>query len=169
MEMRLGSLSGAGLEAKSAAVFGIIALVVSFILGLLAGNSFGFVLFRSLVLCLIFSGIGFGAIVVLRRFVPEIIEVLEGSIAASPESEDVDVGEAPPPSPESEMAMQEGAQPTEEKQFQPLGKDDFMRVSVGPSVSEGKLGRHFVDEKKTVKYEPKIIADAIRTMIRRDE
>ncbi len=169
MEMRLVNISGAGLEVKSAAAFGIIALTLSFILGLLAGNGFGFVLLRSLILCLVFAGIGFGAIVVLRRFVPEFIEVIEGSIVSNPESEDVDVGETAPPSSESELPAEEGEEPSGEKQFQPLGKDDFMRVSVGPSVGEGKLGKHFVDEKKTVKYEPKIIADAIRTMIRRDE
>jgi hypothetical protein len=170
MEMRLGSLSAQGLETKSAAVFGIIALVISFILGLVAGNGLGFVLMRSLILSLIFAGIGFGAIVVLRKFVPEFIEVLESSASASrEESEDVDVGESVPTSSESAPSTAVGEESSGEKQFQPLGKDDFMRVGVDSGIGEGKLGRHFVDEKKTVKYEPKIIADAIRTMIRRDE
>ncbi len=168
MEMRLANFSGMGLEAKSASLFGIIALVVSFVLGLLAGNSFGFVLLRSLVLALIFAGIGFGAIVVLRRFVPEFVDVLAGSIVSNQEGEDVDIGEAAP-SFESTISTENVALPSEDKKFQPLEKDGYMKVSVGPSVTEGKLGKHFVDEKKTVKYEPKIIADAIRTMIRRDE
>ncbi|MCX7678578.1 MAG: hypothetical protein N2316_05115 [Spirochaetes bacterium] len=167
--MRLGILEHQQLETKSAVLFGIIALFVSFVLGLFAGNSVGFVLLRSLMLSLLFACIGFGAVFVLRKFVPEFIEVIENNISTRTAEEEIDISSdiAAPESTVSQ-SVEEGVKISETK-FEPLGKDDFMRVSTAPSFSEGKLGKHFIDEKKKIKYEPKIIAEAIRTMIRRDE
>ena len=39
---------------------------------------------------------------------------------------------------------------------------------VASKTDEGKLGKHFF-EQKNIRYEPKIMAEAIRTMIARDK
>ena len=36
------------------------------------------------------------------------------------------------------------------------------------NTEESKMGKHILVEEKRVKYEPKIVAEAIRTMISRD-
>lgn len=170
--MKLGIFENQQLEAKSAMLFGITALVISFVLGLLAGNNIGFVLLRTLMLSLVFAGIGFGVIVVLRKFVPEFIEMIESVQSPKDEALDEDViidQNVEMPSSDISFDSKESEKVTEKVKFEPFGKEDFVNISSQPSFTEGKLGKHFIDEKKKIKYEPKIIAEAIRTMIRRDE
>lgn len=174
MELRMGGLSGFTIELKSAALFGIIALVLSFITGIAAGNSLGYALFKSFIITLVFGAIGYGAVVVLRRFVPELIEILgpapaqdDGTEAVLPSAEPGTGGDqAGPENPgEKEKKPDAGL----EKEFEPLKSGDFKSYSSVAAPEDGKMGKHFVSEQKTVKYEPKIIAEAIRTMIRRDD
>jgi len=37
------------------------------------------------------------------------------------------------------------------------------------NISQGKMGKHVVVNEKFVKYEPKVMAQAVRTMMRKDE
>jgi hypothetical protein len=174
MELRMGGLSGFTIELKGAAVFGLTALVLSFITGVASGNSLGYALFKSFIITLVFCAIGYGAVVVLRRFVPELIEVLgtqapqeDGIGAGLPSAEErPDEGQA---GPEEQGTADKKADAKLEKEFEPLKSGDFKNYSSGAAPQDGKMGKHFVSEQKTVKYEPKIIAEAIRTMIRRDD
>ncbi|TAL39460.1 MAG: hypothetical protein EPN93_01480 [Spirochaetes bacterium] len=187
-------LSGIKPEHKVGAVFGVLALVFSFITSLLAGNRFAHAAVMSLVLAAVFAGIGFGVIEVLRRFVPELYEALSGlglSRQGAPEEmvavslEGKENAEASEPAVErvSSAAVESdpeeaagesypGPQPVEAQKadtsaaFVPLKEKDFARV--GAQAQEGKLGKHILEEKK-IRYEPKIIAEAIRTMISRDK
>ncbi len=177
MTFRLGTYGSLALELKSAVIFGVTAMVLSLLTGLLSGNSAGNALFTSLIITLVFAGIGYGAILILRRFVPEVLDVFdvpapdgEGGggeeIEASSKKEDT-AGETP-----GEAPAEDGVPRTDEglkKEFEPFRAGDFKSYESRTDGDVGSLGKHFMSEQKTVKYEPKIIAEAIRTMIRRDE
>ena len=172
MAFRMGAMTGLTAEVKSAAVFAAAALVLSFVTGIAAGNKLASALVTSVILALVFAAIGYGAVVVLRRFVPEIIEALGSAARGSGEFDDLSV--APEAGAAAERAVDAGQEIPErksdeklEKEFTPFGNGDFKNL--GSTTGDGKLGTHFVKEQKTVKYEPKIIAEAIRTMIRRDD
>lgn len=174
MTFRMGAISGFALEVKSAALFAVIALVLSFITGIAAGNNLANAFITSIVISLVFAAIGYGAVVVLRRFVPELIESLGIDSPGAKDFEDVQV-----PSEEAPGAAPADGEPPEgqekktdeklEKEFAPFKSGDFKNLSSTTATGDGKLGKHIVSEQKTVKYEPKIIAEAIRTMIRRDD
>ncbi|MBP7584164.1 MAG: hypothetical protein KBA61_09040 [Spirochaetes bacterium] len=168
----MGLMTGISAEVKSAAVFALAALVLSLITGIAAGNNLANALVTSVILTLVFAAIGYGAVVVLRRFVPELIEALGNASRGAGEFEDVSVAQEAGAA--AERAVDAGQELPErksdeklEKEFTPFGKGDFKNL--GSTTGDGKLGTHFVKEQKTVKYEPKIIAEAIRTMIRRDD
>lgn len=173
MELRMGGLSGFTIELKSAALFGLTALVLSFVTGMASGNSLGYALFKSSIITLVFGAIGYGAVVVLRRFVPELIEIL-GPAAAPEDGTDAVVSAPGEGTDEGQPGADQGDKEKKpdaglEKEFEPLKSGDLKSYTSGPAPLDGKMGKHFVSEQKTVKYEPKIIAEAIRTMIRRDD
>ena len=65
-----------GIELKSGMIFSAIALVLSVIAGFAGGVPGGMVLFRSLVITPVFFVVGFGIILIIKKFVPEIYEML---------------------------------------------------------------------------------------------
>ncbi|RPI97738.1 MAG: hypothetical protein EHM32_00915, partial [Spirochaetales bacterium] len=72
--MNIGDIE---LEYRSGALFGIVALILSLTAGIVAGNGAGQVVGRSLVLMLVFAALGYIAIYVFRKYVPEVYEVLK--------------------------------------------------------------------------------------------
>jgi hypothetical protein len=187
-------LSGVKPEFKVSALFGVLALVFSLMTSLFAGNRFSHVVAISCVLAAVFAALGYGIMYVLKRYVPEIYEALAGingfSLARQEAPEEMvkvniapqagtetpreEAGSVPadagaedpredgvpgPPAAEAPKADTSAA-------FVPLREADFSRVSA--QAQEGKLGKHIIEEKK-IRYEPKIMAEAIRTMIGRDK
>ncbi len=177
------SLQKVNIEYKLSLLMGIGALVVSFILGLITGNGIGSVLLKSFVLTMVFTGLGFGSGLILKKFVPEIYSVLNGvsrdqtvesaernqktasdissleGDAVTAESDSIPGGTA------AAMRDVDDGTGTDEK-FVPTGKDSYQKLSTAEPAT-GKLGKHLFEEKK-MKYEPKIMAEAIRTMMSRD-
>ncbi len=192
-------LSGVKPEFKVSAFFGALALLFSFMTSLFAGNRFSHVAVTSCVLAAVFAAIGYGIMYVLKRYVPEIYEALAGiggfsigrrvapeemvkvniepQAGAEPLREEAAGAPAEPAAeePRDEEPRDEGIPepPAAEVRkadtsaaFVPLKETDFSRVSA--QAQEGKLGKHIIEEKK-IRYEPKIMAEAIRTMIGRDK
>lgn len=170
-----------GLEYRSAAVLGLAALVLSTVAGAAAGNGAGHVIWRSLVLMIVFAALGYLAVYVIRKYVPEVFEALASAPGAVSEEGlkvlPVEEGAAPKEPagpvearPEGDIPPEEpGPAPTASRKegFVPFKEDDFTAYSSARPV-EGKLGKHFF-EQKNIRYEPKIMAEAIRTMIARDK
>lgn len=169
------------LEYKSGAVFGLVALVLSAVAGAAAGNGALSVIGRSLVLMLVFAALGYLAVYVIRKYVPEVFEALMSSHGVVSEEglkelpvEDTnappasDTRDETPPGDGSPSEEPDAAQPPPRKDgFVPFKEGDFTAYS-SAKPDEGKLGKHFF-EQKNIRYEPKIMAEAIRTMIARDK
>jgi len=169
------------LEYRAGAVFGIVALVLSAVAGAATGNGALSVIGRSLVLMFVFAALGYLAVYVIRKYVPEVFEALASPPGAVSEEGlkelPVEEGNAPPASETREEAPPgDGLQAEEPDAGQPPPrKDAFVTFKEGDFTAyssakpdEGKLGKHFF-EQKNIRYEPKIMAEAIRTMIARDK
>ncbi len=174
-------MSDIQLEYRSGALFGAVALIISLFAGIITGNGAGQVIGRSLVLMIVFAALGYIAIYVIRKYVPEVFELL--SAMSSRRMGDEGLKELPDedrPTPAADTASdaaepdsvagaQEpaGGAPAQPDAFVPLQEGDFTAYS-SAKPEQGKLGKHFF-EQKNIRYEPKIMAEAIRTMIARDK
>ncbi|HOT43795.1 MAG TPA: hypothetical protein PLM53_05020 [Spirochaetota bacterium] len=179
------TLNKINLEYKSTVLFGFTALLLSFIVGMIAGVRWNVVLLRSLLLMAVFAVIGFGVSYIFKKYVPEIYELVsslaalpgggkEGETAAVPGS-----GEASAESMEFEARDAGGGGDASEGQpsnadFRELEKEGLSHYSTTPGgagsihTKSGKLGKHILESEKLAKYEPKIMAQAVRTMMGKD-
>lgn len=174
-------LNNISIEYKIATGFGAAALIVSLVVGLVSGVGAGIVLFRSLFFMIIFAALGYGVIFILKRYVPELFEVIT-AVNDDPEYASGDLYD----SVDEESAVEEsisdvsGAEdsPGAGETFEEYRKDDFANYSTdgtdtldpGSVESERKsMGKHIVVDEKTANFEPKIMAQAIRTMLNKDE
>jgi len=175
-----------GFDVKFSAVMGFIAMILSFFTGIIAGNSPGQVLLRTAVLTIVFLAIGYLAMFIIRRYVPEIYEYLSSSLPGNRDRMSGDLKdipgsislETPGEEIEGSAAANEGSgtgikkpEKLDEEElsggFVPFKDNTFDTYS---TVKPGKadLGKHLLEEKR-IKYEPKIMAEAIRTMMSRDK
>jgi hypothetical protein len=163
------------MEYKASLLFALCALVVSLILGAVFGIGAGTVFMRSLILTIVFAGLGFGVIAVLKRYVPELYSLLNEMNAAPARAEGADEADA---NARDEAKAKNAEGPAEEsegensgKTFNELSDEDFTKLTsnVDGAGSDRKMGKHIIANEKIVSYEPKIMAQAVRTMMRRDE
>lgn len=185
------SLDKINIEYKSTALFGLTALFLSFIVGFLAGVRWNIVILRSIVLMAVFGAIGFGICVILKKFVPEVYGVLTslpptGTEETADNEPDIDApatvdtayaGEdeklgsddklSSAPSPD----VKEGPRTDEFRELEKEGLTQYSTASgagSGVHTPSGKLGKHILEKEKLAKYEPKIMAQAVRTMMGKD-
>ncbi|HPB82209.1 MAG TPA: hypothetical protein PK200_09250 [Spirochaetota bacterium] len=177
MATRLFSFRELGLELKTALVFGTLSLILSLVIGIAAGNNFGNALVTSLVLMLVFTGIGYGIILVLRNFVPELLEVFNVRPDVDHTGDAINLNTDQSPEVDGQDSYGEGLEGEDsgvpgdragDKDFEPLDRNEMKQYSTGRETSDTKIGKHIVVDQKKIKYEPKIVAEAIRTMMRRD-
>lgn len=181
------SLKQISLEYKTSALLGCIALILSFLTGLIAGISWSVVILRTFILMLVFAAIGYGAATVLKIFVPEVYNLLVTSSAQGPKetpakqsvTEPAADGEAKS-APAEEEAAEIAAMPDisiaeapAAESFKELEKENLAHFSTAKetgavNTGAGKLGKHILEKEKLAKYEPKIMAQAVRTMMSKD-
>ncbi len=163
------------LELKSSVFFGAMALIVSSLSGIVSGISFVIILLRLFIFIPVFAGIGFGIMVVLKRFIPELYEAFNtASNKIDNLSEEISEDDL---AGEGENVSTEPSGPPQEGGFTEFQQTDFEHMETGSTsdmdsslnLSEGKMGKHIVVNEKFAKYEPKIMAEAVRTMMSKDE
>jgi len=160
-----------GIELKSGIVFAVLALVLSLIAGFAGGVPSGMVLFRSLVITPVFFVVGFGLILVIKKFVPEVYEILLNLKVAEDPAEKVDI------TVDSSMSGNEDFSEKSDTGFSEFTEKDYDRLqSVNDSgldsalsTSDGKLGKHIIVQNQFNSYEPKLMAMAIKTMMSKDK
>ena len=185
------SLKSLGIEYKAGSVIGLSALVLSLLIGLLSGNEFLYSVGRAFFFGVLFALMGFGGVFLLKKYVPEVLQIAEIGSAVKPvdTSENVEVvadnaavsgtsgfvSSAPVNESEKseEMADTVPGQKGSVPQFEPLG-EYFKKDSASDALSSddlgeaSKMGKHLLKEKK-IDFEPKIMASAIRTMMSKDQ
>lgn len=172
------------LDVKAAVLFGIGALLLSTIIGFIAGVRWGVVLLRAAIMTAVFAGIGFGICLILKRFVPELYEALVSatSFGAGPVPGG-DLDGMPGESADDEVPgeldrVEEAPRGTDEApavsgEFHELDREGLAAYSSQTArgsvdTGKGKLGKHILEQEKLAKYEPKVMAQAVRTMMNRE-
>lgn len=168
------------LEHRVAAILGIAGLVLSIVVGFGAGIGADVVFLRAVLFGLIFAGIGFGGVFVLKKYVPELYDSFAGLSSSGDQAVTGDQGTAAEPGgasiggdrvDEVEMAEPVAAaagNAPEAGGFSDLSVDGMPHFSTKGAAADGKLGKHVVEKDTMVHYEPKIMAQAIRTMMGKD-
>ncbi|XDD48987.1 hypothetical protein AB3N59_11135 [Leptospira sp. WS92.C1] len=147
-------------------VFAVIAMIVSPICGFLAGNQFGHIVLVSILSTIAFSVFGFGVHAVLEMKVPEFLDFLSnlgGEFVASGSSSE-----------DGAMAMRDYSNQGGDSDFGSTSGDSASSTEVFASATprrqkSGNFGDHIMVENIAIKNEPKLMAEAIRTMMARDD
>jgi hypothetical protein len=173
-----------GFEYIFSAILGLTALLASSVMGAAAGVGLGHVAVRSLISTIVFFATGYAAVFVVKKYVPEMYEYLNSSLRIGARRDRDNAGEnynagngdavsgepgAPEEGIETGSISDEGLTPNEADGtggFVPL-KDSSLPRYTTAKPEKGNLGKHLFEQRK-MRYEPKIMAEAIRTMMSRD-
>ena len=160
-----------GIEVKSGVFFCATALILSIIAGFAGKVPGGMIFFRSLIIIPVFFGVGYGIIIIIKRFVPEIYEFISDIKSSKDEIQQQDVN--------IESLSPDGEQPAEkpDQEFSEFTENDYDRLQTindsgldsSLNSSDGKLGKHVIVESEMSGYEPRIMAQASRTMMSKDK
>lgn len=187
------------IEGKVGIIIGFLAFLFSLLTGIIAGIKFYHVFLRSVIMGPVFGVIGLSLVLVLKKFVPEIYDAISSSmnkIETGIRSSDMpdlkikddemaDAQEKAVFSEQQEARPEKAEPPYENIQkvpsddsFTEFSPNDFSKVSVADgqaraegsqTMDKGKLGKHLFSKENVVKYEPKVMAQAIRSMISKDD
>jgi hypothetical protein len=169
---------------------GIIGLVLSLFVGIFSGNSISTVIFRAFITAILLAIVSFASLFIIKKFVPEIyliinsisnienadINVENSTVKVDKKVDSNDNENANPVNPEeSSSTIQDetlavNQEDTKlEREFSNIENriDDYSSLDADDKVP-GMNSRDFFKDRK-IKYEPKIAAQAIRTMMKRDE
>ncbi|MCG6168341.1 hypothetical protein LFX25_10940 [Leptospira sp. FAT2] len=145
-------------------VFALIALIVSPVCGFLTGNSFGHILLVSILSVVAFAVLGFGVHAFLEMKVPEFLDFLSNLggefVPASSAADGAGGGGHDYTSQASDSDFSSGDSASNTEVF----------ASATPKRQKsGNFGDHIMVENIAIKNEPKLMAEAIRTMLARDD
>ena len=142
----------------------MLGLLISIVSGFTVGNRVTYIVFVSGVSSFIFSLVGFGVYFILESKVPEFLEFLGGiEIRSAGSGEKEDSPATGVASPSRAFSGNSGDSNTSDL----FGAGPS--VSVKAKVKDGKYGDHIMAENIAIKNEPKLMAEAIRTMMARDD
>ncbi|TGK05428.1 hypothetical protein EHQ53_17500 [Leptospira langatensis] len=154
------------LQAAFLGLFSFLGLVISLVCGIMVGNYFGHIALVTFLSTVGMAGFGFGVYSVLEMKVPEFLELLRnfgGSYSAG-EGEDLEGGARSSYGDHSDME-------TSSSHYETSSGPDEMRVAAAgiPRKKADKFGDHIIVENIAIKNEPKLMAEAIRTMLAKDD
>jgi hypothetical protein len=168
------------IEYKAGFIFGILAFLMSFIVGLSFDNTVLYSFGRGILFAIVFASIGGGSVVALKKYIPELFTSFNGAEAPVATSDNVEIMGSSPVGAEirssapaavsdaGEVQENPSVEDVTDRQFEPL-KDHLKNVpGEGLDSKPGSLGKHVLKD-KGIKYEPKLAADAIRTLMSRDQ
>ncbi|EMJ96842.1 hypothetical protein [Leptospira alstonii] len=144
-------------------VFSVFAMIVSPLCGFLIGNSFGHILFITVLSVVAFAVLGFGVHAILEMKVPEFLDFLSNL-----------GGDFVPTASDSESSRGGGFDYTSQTNEEELSGGSSSNKEVFASATpkrqkSGNFGDHIMVENIAIKNEPKLMAEAIRTMLARDD
>ncbi|MCB1141038.1 MAG: hypothetical protein KDK54_02290 [Leptospiraceae bacterium] len=153
-------------------MFAIVGFLISLMGGIVVGNQFINILTSTLISTLVFAGLGMGLYMFLEQKVPEFIDflnevemTLNGDLEFDNSSEDVkkmDTGDASAYAEENSAGIDTNAVAAEENQGD--------TVEVKPAAKDNsKFGDHIMVDNIAIKNEPKLMAEAIRTIMAQDD
>ena len=172
---------------KFPAGIGVLACVLSILIGLISGVNISTVIIRSLIITPVFFGIGYAVVSVLRKFVPEIYEALNvknrtgDDFKIEEKGGDFAFNDHAPQKTADEMPDVSQAEKhnrtSSDKDFSEIRDDSYPKyehstesdVQANSKGKSGKMGKHILKREELAQYEPKLMAEAVRTMMQKDD
>ncbi len=146
------------MKSKFLVLFFILGLLLSLVCGFIVGNKIPHILTVALISAICLGLVGLGSYVILEQRVPEFINFLQELSFSSNYDYSEDYEE------ESESSEEYASPTVSESSF------DETFVSTSPEKKEsGKFGDHILVDNIPIKNEPKLMAEAIRTMMALDD
>ena len=158
-----------GWEIKFPVILSLVSFFLSLIAGIVSGNPAGVVFFRAILFAVIFGVAAAAGLYVLKKYVPEIYDVIFSNLP-SKETIEADIS---PETPQSGVVegeyLQAGTESSEYSGDAEEAKPAFVPSGLDSITSSDgtSMGKHVLEE-KGLKYQPKIMAEAIRTMMSKD-
>ncbi|MCC5813798.1 MAG: hypothetical protein JJT78_03515 [Leptospira sp.] len=147
-------------------VFTILGLLISLTAGFMVGNRVTYIVFISMISSLSFAILGFGIHKVLEMKVPEFLSYLAELAGIMHESRSHDeMDEMGEGSRFGENANIDGEMDGASDSMGEMGPS----FQTGDAKKSGKFGDHIMVDKIPIKNEPKLMAEAIRTMMSKDD
>lgn len=188
-----------GIELKSGILFSVSSLLFSIFAGIAGGVPAGTVFIRIVMIVPVFFIVGYGIILVIEKFVPEVYDAfsqMNTSLGKTAEKIDISIDSSEDMRDESSENIDSGFTEFTEKDYdrirttrdsddlQPV--KDFSKMQAAKesgktdTVSDSgldnlfhatntKLGKHIIVENDLNSYEPKLMAQAVRTMMSKDK
>lgn len=158
-----------GLNLIFIAGFAFLGLLISMTAGFWVGNRIAYIVFVSIASSISFAVLGFGVYKVLELKVPEFLSYLADLSGIIQESRDRS-GEG---SEYSEDGSGSAGGSLMDGSGSGAGDHSFDSISQSldsqGSIKSGKFGDHIMVDKVAIKNEPKLMAEAIRTMMQKDD
>ncbi len=170
-------ISEINIDYKISALFGFCALILSFLISVFAGNSILFTLLRTIIFTAIFSAIGYASLFIIKKYVPEVYEIFTSgyTMMNKDNNDSVNIESETSDLKEEEIDYADNGAAEEEvvidKESETLSDIDIKDSDTNlQDIEPGNNKLDFSEKKKdNFKYEPKIAAQAVRTMMNRDE
>ncbi|PJZ76249.1 hypothetical protein [Leptospira neocaledonica] len=147
-------------------LFSLLGLIISLVCGIMVGNYFGHIAFITFLSTVGMAVFGFGVYTILEMKVPEFLDLLRNFTGAYVGG-DEDGLEGGGRHSHSEHADMD----TSTVHFDsPSSADEIRAAASGiPRKKADKFGDHIIVENIAIKNEPKLMAEAIRTMLAKDD
>ncbi|TGM14000.1 hypothetical protein EHQ81_09575 [Leptospira selangorensis] len=146
--------------------FSFLGFIISLVCGIMVGNYFGHIAFITFLSTVGMAAFGFGVYSVLASKVPEFLELLGNFTGTHSTGEDdgLEGGDR-----HSHSGF--GDTDTSTPHFDSPGSADEIRAAASgiPRKKADKFGDHIIVENIAIKNEPKLMAEAIRTMLAKDD
>ena len=184
------SLKNIKIEYTVSAGFGAAGFILSLIAGIFSGNAILSVFFKAFITAVIFSVLGFICLFIIKKFVPEMYQIICSIISKEDVNIDLEAsddkideksefsvnqnGNIQNPE-ETEYPVFDGGVSAKnedaelESEFNSVGKNGDNYSSLKTNEKDSVEISHDIFKESKIKYEPKIAAQAIRTMMKRDE
>jgi len=166
-------LSALSIKVKAAIVLAVLALIASVIASFFSGAVMSIIIIRIVIAVIVFAVMGYCVGYIIIRYVPEIMALFRIGVEGDSEFNGVESGESDNygQEQEQEYGHEQDFVSEDGSGFSEMRADDLPNLSGSDSLdpSEGRLGRHLLNTEEVMRHEPTLMAQAIRTMMSKDE
>lgn len=151
---------------RVAGAFAVIGFIISLFSGIMVGNRITHILTVTLISTVLFGALGYGLYAFLQKQVPQFIDFLQ-ELEMNSGIYDYETGSEKETIDSFSNTVSTGSKSGSSYSSSSGGSDGYDMPRTPPK--NGKFGDHIIVDNIEIKNEPKLMAEAIRTMIARDE
>lgn len=151
---------------RVAGAFAIIGFIISLLSGITVGNRITHIFTVTLISTVLFGALGYGLYAFLQKQVPQFIDFLQ-ELELNSGIYDYESGSEKETIESFSNTVSTGSKSGSSYSSSMGGSDGYDTPRTPPK--NGKFGDHIIVDNIEIKNEPKLMAEAIRTMIARDE